>query len=135
MLRQVLDDTQAFLANEELPDSQCKTNSLISAGHNCLAALQEVDEFLDKHSRLGGKTKRIIDTMRFITSDVQGLQSKLELNTQLLQLCFLSIQRHVPSAHLVPPRPPAAKSIANSISVSASMSIAVIKTNLGKITK
>ncbi|KAK3180821.1 hypothetical protein K4F52_007912 [Lecanicillium sp. MT-2017a] len=88
MLRNVVDETQTFLANEELPNSECKTHSLVSAGQSCLATLKEVDEFLDKHSRLGNKTKRFIDTMRFITSDVQSLQSKLELNTQLLHLSF-----------------------------------------------
>jgi len=93
VLRLVVDDTQSFLTNGELPDSKCKTESLVSAGHSCMATLAEVEEFLSKHTN-AGNSKRLIDTFKFVTRDIEGLQSKLEISAQLLQLSLTSFQRY-----------------------------------------
>lgn len=93
----MVDDTQSFLTSEEVLDSTRKTETLESAGQSCLAVLKEVDDFLDKHAQLAGKTKRLIDTMRFLKSDVEGLKKHLDLNTQLLQLALISFQRRTDS--------------------------------------
>lgn len=93
MLGNVVDDTQAFLVSDDVPNSDVKLATLIASGQSCMAVLSEVDEFLDKHARVGSKNKRMIDLVKFISKDVQGLRSKLEMNVQLLLLSLTSFQR------------------------------------------
>ncbi|OAQ71516.1 hypothetical protein VFPFJ_11057 [Purpureocillium lilacinum] len=92
VLRIVIDDVHKFLEDGEPPDSERKLASLVSSAQGCETTLAEVEEFLEKHSKVGSKNKRVIDTARFIIKDVQGLRSRLEMNAQLLQLCLVSFQ-------------------------------------------
>lgn len=106
VLRIVIDDVHKFLEDGEPPDSERKLASLVSSAQGCETTLAEVEEFLEKHSKVGSKNKRVIDTARFIIKDVQGLRSRLEMNAQLLQLCLVSFQRSVlacPACFTSPP--------------------------------
>jgi hypothetical protein len=89
----VLEETQTFLNAGDLPNSEGKTASLESAVWTCRTTLTEVEEFLEKHAKIGGKGKRLIDTIKFVSNDVRGLRSRLELSTQLLQLSLVSLSR------------------------------------------
>ena len=76
-----------------LPPDRPKVASMRSSRESCIAVLDEVDVFLEKHSRIGTDKKRLIDTAKFITKDIDGLKSKLTHSSTLLQLSLSSLTR------------------------------------------
>lgn len=90
----MLDEARTFVDAGDIPNSEPKIASLASAGHTCRTTLGEVEDFLGKHSKMGSKGKRLIDTIKFVSGDVQGLRSRLEISTRLLQLSLASLTRY-----------------------------------------
>lgn len=95
ILHGVLDDTRVVLEEEQVPTSDRKMVSLIVARDGCRNTLDEVEEFLDKYSSLGRNQKRLIELVKFISKDVDGLRNKLKNNTELLQISLVSLSRYV----------------------------------------
>ena len=92
MLGQVLYQVDAFL-DQKTALSDTKLASLKSARECCRTALEEVDEFLDKHANVNTKKrrKRYLQIARFITHDADGLKRKLHAITDLLHISLTSL--------------------------------------------
>jgi hypothetical protein len=94
VLAHVLKEVCTFVEAGDIPDSEPKVASLTSARQTCSTTLGEVEDFLKKHSKMRGKSKRLIDTIKFISGDVKELQEKLRISTELLQLSLTSLTRY-----------------------------------------
>nr|POE47541.1 hypothetical protein CFP56_00872 [Quercus suber] len=91
ILRDILDGAEVHL-RKDVPGAPNKQQALVIARQACETALDEVDVLLRKYPSLGSKAnKRIIDRMRFITKDVDGLKKRLEISASHLQMCLTSL--------------------------------------------
>lgn len=85
-MRGVLQNVAHTLDEEDVAHTPDKRQSLRTAYDACKAALQEVEVFLNKHSGVGERTGlRWISIMKFITSDIEGLRTQLDLSGKLLE--------------------------------------------------
>ena len=91
ILHNILTDTKAFFEEGNIPNSATRTASLQNAAEGCRTTLAEVDEFLLKYARLGRSQKRLVDIVKFIYSDREALEKKLQHNSRLLQLALISL--------------------------------------------
>lgn len=95
-LRNALLDVQVFAQeNDTIPSDKLKLSSLASARENCVATLNEVEAFLEKHSKLRSAQSRKIAIAKFIFADINNLKQKLGNCTSLLQLGLVSLNRYV----------------------------------------
>lgn len=98
-LRDVLDDIKAYLVQADtdgqIPQSTLRLVSLQAMCRGCNTTLDEVDEFLERYSDVGaeGATRRMISRLKFISSDSEALEKKLEVDASSLQLRLTSLTR------------------------------------------
>ncbi|KAH7345866.1 hypothetical protein BKA66DRAFT_478700 [Pyrenochaeta sp. MPI-SDFR-AT-0127] len=96
-LRDVLDDTKSYIVQADndgqIPQSHLRLSSLHLMTKGCNTTLDEVDDFLEKYSDVGTEkgTRKVFSRLRFLTSDSEALEKKLELDASSLQLRLTSL--------------------------------------------
>ncbi|KAK5134508.1 hypothetical protein LTR08_006425 [Meristemomyces frigidus] len=91
ILRAILDDTRVHL-EREVPDEQNKQKALVTARQSCENALDDIESLLKKYPSLGTQSsKKLIDRIRFINRDVDGLKEQLSTCGHNLERCLTSL--------------------------------------------